>query len=230
MSETNSRSEILAQIRAGLKRGALDDATRRRLFARLDNPPSGTVPKRGQGDLAHRVATFIAQAERVHTTIARVAKEEDVPSAVQRTLESAGFPLSLRAARDALVTRLDWSRAPALMLEPGPAEPTDRTSIVGAFAGIAETGTLLLYSAPETPSSLNFVPEMHIVLLEAARILASYEEALDALKAARPGGNVGLPRTVNLITGPSRTADVERTLTLGAHGPRFLHVIIIGAV
>jgi L-lactate dehydrogenase complex protein LldG len=135
----------------------------------------------------------------------------------------------LRAGRDPLVARLDWSQAPALSLAHGAAAPADRASIVGAFAGIAETGSLFLYSAPETPTSLNFVPEMHIVLLEATRILASYEEAFDALKAAHPGGNVGMPRTINLITGPSRTADVERKLTLGAHGPRFLHVIIIGA-
>jgi L-lactate dehydrogenase complex protein LldG len=229
MSETNSRDEIFAHIRAGLKRGALDDATRKRLALRLDDPPSGTVPKRGQGDLDHRVRTFIAQAERVHTSIARVAEEGDAPAAVQGALKSRGFPLNLRAARDPLVARLDWSRAPGLALAQGPAGSTDRASLVGAFAGIAETGTLLLYSAPETPSSLNFAPEMHIVLLKAARILASYEEAFDALKAARPGGNVRLPRTVNLITGPSRTADVERTLTLGAHGPRFLHVIVIDA-
>lgn len=228
MSETNSRDEILAQIRAGLKRGALDEATRGRLMQRLENPPSGTVPKRGQGDLEHRMATFIAQAERVHTRIARAARDEDVPEALQRALETAGFPLRLRAARDPLVARLAWSRAPALSLAHGAAESADRASIVGAFAGIAETGSLLLYSSPETPTSLNFVPEMHIVLLEAARILASYEEAFDMLKAARLGGNVGLPRTVNLITGPSRTADIERTLTLGAHGPRILHVIIIG--
>lgn len=228
MSETNSRDEIFARIRAGLKRGTLDEATRRRLAARLEDPPSGTVPERGQGDLAHRISTFVAQAERVHTAVARVAKKEDVPAAVQHTLENAGFPLNLRAARDRLVTHLDWSRAPRLETEHGPAQPSDRASLVGAFAGIAETGTLFLYSAPETPSGLNFVPEMHIVLLEAERIFASYEEAFDALKAARPGGNAKLPRTVNLITGPSRTADIERTLTLGAHGPRILHVIIIG--
>jgi L-lactate dehydrogenase complex protein LldG len=229
MSESTSRAEILSRIRGGLKRGALDDATRRRLSMRLDQAPAGTVPKRGQGDLAHRVTTFIAEAERVHTSVERVSREDDVPEAVQRALMRNGFPLRLRAARDELVARIAWSHAPALTLMPGYGEPSDWASVVGAFAGIAETGTLLLPSAPETPSSLNFVPEMHIVLLKAERIVSSYEEAFAALRGEGNGRSQRLPRTVNLVTGPSRTADVERTLTLGAHGPRHLHVIIIDA-
>lgn len=227
MTETNSRAQMLARIRSSLKRGVLDEDTRQRLSARLNDPPSGTVPQRGHGDLAHRVAIFISQVKRVQTTVERVAKGDDVPAAVQRKLESATLPLILRAAQDALVTRLPWSRAPALALTAGRAEATDRASVVGAFAGIAETGTLFLYSAPEMPSSLNFVPELHIVLLETARVLASYEEAFDALRAARKGNNLGLPRTINLITGPSRTGDIERTIAVGAHGPCMLHVILI---
>jgi L-lactate dehydrogenase complex protein LldG len=229
MTDAGARAEILSRIRASLKRGTLDEASRRRLTEKLASPARGPIPARGQGDLPTRVATFIAQAERVSTSVERVAKQDDVPEAVQCKLKGLGFPLSLRAARDGLMARIDWSHAPSLVIDHGPARVRDRVCVTSAFAGIAETGTLFFYSSPETPTTLNFVPELHIVLLDAQRIVASYEDAFDMLKAVQPAGNARLPRTINLVTGPSRTSDVERTLTLGAHGPRVLHVILIGA-
>lgn len=228
MTDTGARAEILARIRAGLRREAPDEASRR-LTERLESPARGPVPARGQGDLATRIATFVAQAERVSATVERVADADNVPEAVQRKLESLGLPLALRATRDPLVARIGWSRAPSLAIRYGPGTARDQACVTGAFAGIAETGTLFFYSGPETPTTLNFVPELHIALLEAGRIVACYEDAFDLLKACQPAGNARLPRIVNLVTGPSRTSDVERTLTLGAHGPRALHVILIDA-
>ena len=107
----------------------------------------------------------------------------------------------------------------------GAARPGDPVSLTRAFAGIAETGTLMLTSGPAGPTGLNFLPETHMVVVRAGDIAGSYEDAWDRLRDSRDGE--ALPRTVNLITGPSRTADIEQTIQLGAHGPRRLHVVLI---
>ena len=104
-----------------------------------------------------------------------------------------------------------------------PAAGDDHVSVTGAFAAIAETGSLVMLSGPGHPTSLNFLPDDHIVVLRASQVVAHMEDVW-ALLRARDGG---MPRTVNIITGPSRTADVEQTIQLGAHGPRRLHVVLV---
>ena len=91
------------------------------------------------------------------------------------------------------------------------------------FAGVAETGTLMLPSAPERPVTLNLLADTEVVVLRADAIVGAYEEAWDKLRT-----EIGaLPRNVMFITGPSRSADIEQTLELGAHGPRRLHVVLV---
>jgi L-lactate dehydrogenase complex protein LldG len=94
---------------------------------------------------------------------------------------------------------------------------------------VAETGTLMLHSGPESPTRNNFLPDTHIAVLRASQVVASYEDGFDNLrrKFAKAAGGFFLPRTINFITGPSRTADIEQKLELGAHGPRRLHIILI---
>jgi L-lactate dehydrogenase complex protein LldG len=99
-------------------------------------------------------------------------------------------------------------------------------SVSHAFAGVAETGTLVLTSGRDNPTTLNFLPDNHIVVVEAKDVVGDYETVWQRLRERFGTGN--LPRTVNMITGPSRSADIEQTLILGAHGPRRLHVIIVG--
>ncbi|HTJ90970.1 MAG TPA: LUD domain-containing protein, partial [Acidocella sp.] len=105
----------------------------------------------------------------------------------------------------------------------GKTGPTDPVTLTQAFAGIAETGTLMMPSGPERPTTNNLLSDTAIVVIRAARIVGAYEDAFDLLRAERGG----MPRNVMLITGPSRSADVEQTLELGAHGPRSLHVLVI---
>jgi len=83
----------------------------------------------------------------------------------------------------------------------------------------------MLTSGAERPTTLNFLPETHIVVLQARDIAGCYEDAWDRLRASQAGE--ALPRTVNLITGPSRTADIEQTIQLGAHGPRRLCIVLV---
>ena len=94
--------------------------------------------------------------------------------------------------------------------------------VTGAVCGVAETGTLILTSGPDSPTTLNLLPDTHIVVLSTDSIVGSYEDGWDLLRARGE-----LPRTVNMITGPSRTGDIEQTIQLGAHGPRRLHILLV---
>jgi L-lactate dehydrogenase complex protein LldG len=99
-------------------------------------------------------------------------------------------------------------------------------SVSHAFAGVAESGTLVLTSGLENPATLNFLPETHIVALSVQDLVGDYETVWARLRARY--GKAVLPQTVNLITGPSRSGDIEQTIIVGAHGPRRLHIIIFG--
>ena len=115
-----------------------------------------------------------------------------------------------------------------LEIRSGRAEDADQVGVTACFAGIAETGTLMLVSGPESPTRNNFLPDTHIVVMRGKQVAATYEEGWARLRAARQAeGPAVMPRTVNFITGPSRTGDIEQRIELGAHGPRRLHIVLI---
>jgi L-lactate dehydrogenase complex protein LldG len=119
-----------------------------------------------------------------------------------------------------------WAREPHLQRLVGPSDGTDLVALSHAFAGVAETGTLVLLSGPENPTTLNFLPDTHIVMVKAEDVAGDYESVWRRLRAIYSHHH--MPRTVNLVTGPSRSADIEQTLILGAHGPRALHILVVG--
>ena len=221
------RDQILGTVRRSLKRGQgdRDDAARALVEARLSETPRGPVPARAQIPLAEQVDLFEAMAVAQAATVARVARPEDVPAAVADYLKAGNLAPRLRLAPDPELEGLPWDGQPLLEVEIGKAEAADQASLTGAFAGVAETGTLLLVSGPQAPTTLNFLPETHIAVLRASRMVGPYEDAWERVRALY--GRGGLPRTVNFITGPSRTADIEQTIQLGAHGPRRLHIVLI---
>ena len=223
----DARARTLAAIRTGLGRGVLPDDARDALIRKLAAPQANVVPTRGRLDAAGRMRLFIAEAERVNATTAQLPSWEEVPDAVAACLDTGGLPLSVKVAPDRTLDGIPWAKVPRLDVARGPAVDGDRASVTSAFAGIAETGTLMLLSGPDSPTTLNFLPEQHIVLLPAERIVGTYEDAFARFRAERI--DKALPRVINWITGPSRTADIEQTLLLGAHGPRRLHIMVIGA-
>jgi L-lactate dehydrogenase complex protein LldG len=127
---------------------------------------------------------------------------------------------------DPVLEDLPWDREPHLERLIGPSDGRDPVALSHAFAGVAETGTLVLLSGPDNPTTLNFLPDTHFVMVSAADIAGDYETVWARIRAQYGPG--ALPRTVNFITGPSRSADIEQTLILGAHGPRALHILAIG--
>ena len=127
---------------------------------------------------------------------------------------------------DAQLAALPWDMTPEVERVFGPANGEDRAALSRALVAAAETGTLVLVSGADNPTTLSFLPETHFILIRASDVVGSYEEAFDRLRAIYGEGS--LPRTVNLISGPSRTADIEQTIVRGAHGPKRLHVVILG--
>ena len=221
MSE--ARAQILGDLRAHLGRGRLDASAAADAEERLRLHRRNLVPARAASlDHAGQVALFIAEAEAVDATIARVASATEVPGAVADYLSRQNLPARLVMAPDPKLEAIPWDNRPMLELRRGRAEDGDAAGVTGAFAAIAETGTLMLVSGPESPTRNNFLPDTHIVVLRASEVVACYEDGWDRLRAQG-----AMPRTVNFITGPSRTGDIEQRLVLGAHGPRRLHIVIV---
>ena len=219
----SARDEIFASIRRSLNVGPVDAPRRDAVAARLAQSPVGIIPRRGHGEVAERLATFKSEAERVQATVAEVASAADVPAEIARYLRENNLPATLRFGDDRRLAAMPWA-ATALEIARGPSEGDDLNAVSAAFAAVAETGTLVLVSGPENPTTLNFLPDNHFVVLFAADIVGDVESVFAKLRATYGPG--ALPRTVNFITGPSRSADIEQTLLLGAHGPRRLHIVV----
>lgn len=220
--KTTARDAILGRIRASHGRGPADEVTAARLASRISGHRRGTVPKRVARDEAALVALFVEQAEALSATVARVASPGDVPGVVADYLARENLPARLRAAPSPVIRELDWDSRPALEVSYGASDGNDEVGLTGAFAAVAETGTLILISGAERPTTLNFLPDTHIVVLHRDQVVGPYETVWDQLRDAG-----AMPRTVNFVSGPSRTADIEQTILLGAHGPRRLHIVLV---
>jgi L-lactate dehydrogenase complex protein LldG len=219
-----SREAILASMRAALGRTGDTAEQRAGIEARIAAHPRNLIPKRALLDHAGQVRLFVEMAEKAAATIAWVPRLADVPAAAANFLSAQNLPAVLRLAADPILEALPWSEWPLVKIETGPARRSDSASLTPAFAGIAETGTLMLISSQGTPTTLNFLPDNHLVVLREAQIVGPFEDAWDRLRIAQEGA---WPRTVNYITGPSRSADIEQQLHMGAHGPRRLHIILV---
>jgi L-lactate dehydrogenase complex protein LldG len=203
------------------------EATARAAVAeRLARHDRGTRPARIEIDHTALVALFAEKAAAVDATVAEVASADDVPEAVATYLRDLNLPAEAAIAPHPDLDAMPWTDS-TLTLERRAAKGSDRVGIARAFAGIAETGTLMMASGPQSPATLNFLPEIHVVVLRECDIAGGYEDAWQRLREAGRGSGRDLPRTVNLITGTSRTGDIEQTLQTGVHGPKRLHIVMV---
>lgn len=220
-----AREEILARLRRTLRRGdGPTDEEARRTFAltRLVAPRPNTIPLRADLPLEERVALFTEQAEAVHGVVRRLPRLAEVPDAVLAFLRQYNLATELVVANDSALESIDWSRT-LLEVRRGRPQERDTVGLTTAFAGIAETGTLMLISRRATPTMLAFLPDNSIIVVPTRRILRAYEDGLQRLREELRS----LPRSINLVTGPSRSGDIEQTIHLGAHGPRRLLVLLV---
>lgn len=216
----NSREDILGRIRTRLERSQANALSGR---AALDNHlsarPQGPRPK-SDGDLLQR---FREKAELSSSTVEIVAGSAGVPPAIARYLMEQ--KLAPRALCWPELTGLPWQAA-GIAVEARAATGNDLLGITGCCCAIAETGTLALCSGPATPAATSLLPETHIAIVPASRILPGMEEAWQLIRREQTTGR-GLPRAINFISGPSRTGDIELTIVLGVHGPYRVHIVIV---
>ena len=220
------RQLILATIRRSLAVTGTEATRGLEVAARVIRHPSGVVPERGQRLPAERLDLFARMVKAAAGTVERAGDPTDIPAAVAAFLRAHNLPLAIRRGDDPLLSSVPWERAGTLEIRLGASDGNDLAAISHAFAAVAETGTLVLTSGPDNPTTLNFLPDVHIVVVSASDVVSDFETAMARLRG-RFGAGV-MPRAVNMITGPSRSADIEQTLILGAHGPRRLHVIVVG--
>lgn len=222
-----ARNEILGKIKATLD--PLQNKATRELAAsgRVSNPPNHIVPARAQVDRNRKIELFQEMAEEVAATVTCISSLDALPRTVTDYLTRHNLPSRIKTDGNPLIANVDWTSQTTLEVKSGKAEDEDLISITVASAGVSETGTSVLTSGPTSPTSLNFLPENHIIILPISRLRGTYEETWECLKTELPENDKTLPRTVNWITGPSRTGDIEQTMQLGIHGPRRLHVVLV---
>ncbi len=221
-----ARKAVIDRIRTALGAASLDRTRRAAVTRRLELHPRGTIPTRASASRDACVALLSEMLAAQGADVRLVATGREAVAAIASYLGTCNLPPRLRMGRDPVLAALPWREAWDIERAAGPAEAGDRAALSRAVVAAAETGTLFLASGTDNPTTLNFLPEAHTILLAAADIVGSYEEAWDRLRSVYGEGH--LPRTVNLISGPSRTADIEQTIVRGAHGPRHLLVLILG--
>jgi L-lactate dehydrogenase complex protein LldG len=221
MDTSDTRARLLARIRASQSRPAsAAPAERVQAEAYMAAHAAGPRPA-ARGSALER---FKAMSIRMASTVAEVPRMADAPAEAARYLAAQG--LGTRGVVWSALAALDWAGAGLALEARAPRfderEGSDALGVTGAYCALAETGTLVLLSGPETPASTHLLPETHIAVVAASRILDGMEDAFALMRAE----GRALPRAVNMVSGPSRTGDIEQTIVLGAHGPYRVHIII----
>lgn len=222
---SSARSAILGRIRRSLNATAHDGARIGAAEARIAAHAATLVPERAKGDAASLVALFRSYLEGQLATVIEVGAPDKVPGAIADYLKKTELAARLRLGDDARLAAMPWGGA-GLAIDRGAAEADDAAGLSHALAGIAETGTLVIAAGGDNPVTLAFVPATHIIVVARETIVGSYEDAVGLVRAAF--GPKDMPRTLNYISGPSRTADIGGKIVIGAHGPRNLCVVIAG--
>lgn len=219
-----AREAILNRIRSSLGRGHLSGTAERDLDKRMAAPLTRLTPGRVRIEGDELVQEFVRMTTGEATTVSFSDSTGEVPDAVAAFLKSHGLPESAVLAPDRIMEQMPWHEA-EIQVRFGRAEADDLTSVTPAFAGIAETGCIMLLSGANHPYTLNFLPENHIAVLKSSRVVPTPEDAFDLLR--KEFGPEHMPRTVLMAAGPSRSADIGYSLQFGAHGPRRLHCILV---
>lgn len=220
-----SREAIFAGIKKSLRVSEKDAARRDTVAARLEKHPRGLIPARGQKPPAERLELFKQMVETAKATIAVLDSRNDVPAAVTAYLRSKNLPQAIRCGEDERLALIPWATERTLEVTKGPSGGGELASVSHSFAAVAESGTLVMLSGADNPTTLNFLPDHHLVVVDERDIAGDYESVWD--KVRERFGSRAMPRVVNWITGPSRSGDIEQTHLLGAHGPRSLHVLVV---
>lgn len=211
----NAREKILGKIRSAQARAAAPAAASETISSYLALHPRGPLPPQPDNLLT----CFKERALKLSSDVLETNDTMEVPTLLADYLSVKKLPMT--GACWPSLAGLPWSAA-GLNMQPHPARNQDLVGVTGAFCAIAETGTLMMLSGADTPATTSLLPETHVAVLDPARIVATMEDAWDLLRKEYKQP----PRAINFISGPSRTADIEQTVTLGAHGPYRVLIIL----
>ena len=224
MTDSSSRQQIMANLRRGLNRNTDNSSAKSAILERISQRPRSTIPARSQLDHSGQIELFKAMALEAVAELQPLDNIEQLPAAVDAFMQQHQLHQFVMASNKQLTT-LDWSQSANTEIEQRVVQSGDIVSLTSSFAGIAETGTLMLHSDPDSPTTLNFLSDIHLVVLRTSTIVGCYEDAWQKLRQQQSNGS--WPRTVNMITGPSRSADIEQKLQMGAHGPKRLVIFLV---
>lgn len=208
-----ARDQILAAVRRAKPAGAAPNAQLGR---------QALLPPKFVRDARDLVALFAEKLANVSTSVAMLDSSSEIPSHLAQWLGERGLaekPLLL--AEEPSLRTLDWSSTGLDTHSGAPDVLAPATIVSGAFAGVAETGSIAMVTNGKSRPIHNLLADTQIVVLSRSQIAASIE---DVWRTAR---EQGLPRSLAFITGASRTADIEMTMELGVHGAVRMHVIIV---
>ncbi len=222
-----NRNDFLENVKRSLDASYLPDARAQRP---LSPPLSPFIP-------ADLISQFTQEAEILRSNIYRVNSEADVLSTIVQIFEDfqtreyiawaeENLPvpnLKARLTAHGLTEReFSISNYPAARTKTLQSLSDVQIGITGALAGLADTGSLVIPGGEGKSRLASLLPIVHIALLKADDLFPTLAHFVDAHpNAARDTANL------NIISGPSRTADIEQTLTLGVHGPKFVHIILV---
>ena len=213
----SARENILRRIREANGREAGEAAGRRiAIRKKLDDRSRGPLPTMAWEPVPHFKERCIAMM----STVSEVESLDGVPHALASYLKANQLPATGVCWPE--FAALNWAGS-GLTIEARASHAEDKLGITGVFCALAENGTLMLLSGETTPATTSLLPETHVAVVPFSRIVRTMEDGWDLLRRERGV----LPRQVNFISGPSRTADIEMTLVLGAHGPFRVHVILV---
>lgn len=212
----NARDNILARIR-NANQQLVKGGSEKAVNERIQQHSRGPQPQ-WSGDLLVR---FTEKTEQAASSYETVKDESEIVSAVSAYLTAQSLENKIVCAGTALLERLEWPYA--ISAETRLATTDDKVVLVEAFAAIAETGSIVMYSDKQTPTSLNFLPDHFLCVVNKRSIVSHMEDIWERLRAERES----FPRAINIVTGPSRTADVEQIIQMGAHGPRRVHLLLL---
>lgn len=222
-----AREAILAKVRRSLGIAGQSGTRAALVEGRIETPTRHLVPARALKPRSDLETLFTSTLVAQFATVLPVGQFSDIPGAVATYLRQTNLPTRLGMGSDPVLEALPWANEPNLTVDPGPATPETAVGVSRAIAGAAETGTLFLASGPDNPVTLAFLPATHIVVITVDDIVGPYEDAFQVVR--RLYGPGMMPRTLNLVSGPSRTADIGGRIVIGAHGPQRLAVVVVGS-